>query len=74
MSTSGICDTGRTRLDYADVRPACTIPPHHQGLGNVQQTAIGLVRDGQLITGTLPSGHVRGKCVPVQRKPAGPVC
>lgn len=71
---SGICDTGRTILDYADRRPACTISPSFQGLGNVQQTAIGLVRDGQLITGSLPEGLVRAKCAPVRRKPADAPC
>lgn len=71
---SGICDTGRTRLSYADRRPACAKPLHYQSPGNVMCTPIGPIRDGQLLKGHLPEGHKRAKCCPVKRKPAAAPC
>lgn len=71
---SGICDTRRTRLDYADVRPSCVIGASYQSPGNVQVTPIGLVRDGQLVEGLLPPGDIRDRCSVIRRKPAGRIC
>lgn len=65
---SGICDTGKTRLSYADTRPSCRISPSMQGAGNVESTAIGFVKNGATVTGHLPQLIARDACAPVPLK------
>lgn len=65
---NGICDTGRTRLDYAINKPACRLSPSMQGAGNVESTAIGFVSNGASVTGALPTYLKRDKCAPVPLK------
>ena len=71
---SGICDTGKTRLSYADIRPACRISPSMQGIGNVESTAIGFVRNGARVTGTIPTLIVKDACSTVKFKPVDGPC
>lgn len=71
---SGICDTGKTRLSFADVRRSCRLDPGGQGLGNVETSPIGFVNNGQLVTGFLPVHLTRDRCASVYRKPACPPC
>ena len=65
---SGICDTGRTRLSFADVRAACRLSPAQIGLGNVESTAIGFVQNGQIVEGFLTKGIKRDLCTQVPLK------
>lgn len=74
MAVNGICDTGRTRLDYADIRPGCKISPSMQGAGNVESTAIGFVRNGTVVEGQLPTLIARDKCAPVYLAPVEGPC
>lgn len=71
---SGICDTGKTRLDFADVRRSCRLSPGGQGLGNIETSPIGFVGNGQLVEGFLPVHVARDKCGAVARKPACKPC
>lgn len=71
---SGICDTGKTRLSYADIRPTCRISASRQGVGNVESTAIGFVRNGAKVVGTVPTLIKRDKCSPIQFKPVDGPC
>lgn len=63
-----ICDTGRTRLDYADTRAACRVGKNGFGRGVVEQTALGSLVDGQIIDPVAPVGIPRDKCKAVNRK------
>lgn len=71
---NGICDTGRTRLDFADVRAACRLSPAQIGLGNVESTAIGFVQNGAIVTGSLPKGIKRDRCTQVPLKSVEAPC
>lgn len=71
---NGICDTGRTRLDFADTRPACKLSPSYIGIGNVESTPIGFVRNGAKVEGALPELLSRDKCARVNLKPASGIC
>lgn len=70
----GICDTLKTRLSFADTRRTCRIAPSFIGRGNVESTAIGFVRDGEGVTGYLPTLVRRDKCASVYLKPAQAPC
>lgn len=71
---TGICDTGKTRLSFADTRRSCRLDPGGQGLGNVETSPIGFVNNGQLVDGFLPAHVTRDKCASVHRKPACKPC
>lgn len=73
MST-GICDSGRTRLSFADRRRTCRLSPAMIGLGNVETTAIGHVQNGQKVEGFLPTLIGRDQCASVYRKVPCPPC
>jgi len=63
-----ICDVGRTRLSFADTRAACRVSKSGFGLGVVECTAIGHLRDGQLVETVCPDGYPRDRCKPVNRR------
>lgn len=69
-----VCDTGKTRLSFADVRRTCRVGPAGLGLGNVESTPIGFVHNGTQISGFLPVQVGRDKCATVWRKPACAPC
>lgn len=71
---SGICSFNRTRLDFADTRAACRVDVSGHGLGNVEHTAIGFVRNGQKVSGFQLQGLRRDKCAVPYRKPACDPC
>lgn len=71
---SGICDTGKTRLSFADTRRSCRLSPAGIGLGNVETTAIGFVQNGQKVAGFLPGHVTRDRCASVYRKPVCAPC
>lgn len=71
---NGICDTGKTRLDYAIQTPGCALSPSMQGNGNVESTAIGFVKNGASVQGHLPKYLHRDKCAPVPLKPVEGPC
>ena len=71
---TGICDTGKTRLSFADTRRSCRLSPSGLGLGVVETTPIGFVKDGANVTGFLPTMVGRDKCASVYRKPVCPPC
>lgn len=62
------CDTGKTRLDFADVRHACRLSPAQIGVGNVESTPIGFVQNGANVTGYLPTELKRSRCKSVKFK------
>lgn len=72
--SSGICDKLQTILDFADTRAACRLNPGQEGLGNVMATPIGFVRNGQTVTGFLPTYPVTDRCQRTPRTPARGVC
>lgn len=72
--SSGVCDTGKTRLSFADVRRSCRLSPAQIGLGNVETTPIGFVHNGTKVEGFLPVHVTRDRCASVYRKPACPPC
>lgn len=63
-----VCDTGRTRLDFAVNRHPCRLSPSKLGPGVVESTGIGFVQDGQSVDGFLPSPPSRDKCANVHLK------
>ena len=71
---NGICDTGRSRLSFADTRRSCRLSPAMIGTGNVESTPIGFVQNGQTIAGFLPTQVTRDKCASVYRKPVCAPC
>lgn len=74
MSSTGMCDTGKTRLSYADVRASCRLSPAQIGLGNVESSPIGFVQNGAKVTGFLPGLVGRDRCAPVHLKPVQGPC
>lgn len=63
-----VCDTGKTRLSFADVRHSCRLSPSQIGRGNVESSVIGFVQDGANITGFLPVELKRSRCKSVAFK------
>lgn len=74
-STSGICQTGKTRLDYADNSPVCKRLKSGHSAGNVEMTAIGPVGDCALVPTYLPQEIAADPCsVPVRKKVCDELC
>lgn len=71
---TGICDTGKTILDFADTRHACKLTPSGQGRGNVEVTAAGLIKNGEKQTGFLPEAIGRSSCSNANTTPVEGPC
>ena len=71
---SAICDTGKTRLSFADTRRSCRLSPAMIGRGNVESTPIGFVHNGETVKAIVPEVISRDKCASVYRKPACAPC
>lgn len=71
---AGICNNNRTILDFADRRAACRVSLSGHGLGNVEASGIGFIRDGQRVLGFLPTGLKKSRCAVPNRLPAGAIC